>query len=175
MRQWELIGITDRAIEPVEVVHEEEPKRLNLDRLFRQVSEPSVFFWTTDASLRLATLTEAAAQLLQRSAQSAEGRDLLDVIGAGGESLIILEAHVSALQGETATFHLRGSGQDVMCRVAPIRDMSAKVIGTFCYAASRRRATDDEVDIRPATERRRAPRRAPKRQPKHLPEGQEVA
>jgi hypothetical protein len=164
LRQWELIGITDGALEPVDVAPEEEPKRLNLDRLFRQVSEPSVFFWTTDASLRLATLTEAAAQLLQRSPQSAEGRDLLDVIGAGGESLTILEAHVSALQGETATFHLRGSGQDVMCRVAPIRDMSAKVIGTFCYAASRRRATDDEVDLRPE----RAPKRASKRVPKRL-------
>jgi hypothetical protein len=162
LRQWELIGITDGALEPAEAAPEE-PKRLNLDRLFRQASEPSVFFWTTDASLRLATLTEAAAQLLQRSPQSAEGRDLLDVIGAGGESLTILEAHVSALQGETATFHLRGSGQDVMCRVAPIRDMSAKVIGTFCYAASRRRASDDEVDLRPERAAKRASKRVPKR------------
>lgn len=163
MRQWDLIGITDSSPEESASQHEE-PKRLNLDKLFRQVSEPSVFFWTTDASLRLETLTEAAAELLQQSPQSAEGRDLLDVIGAGGESLIILEAHVSALQGETATFHLRSGGQDVLCRVAPIRDMSAKVIGTFCYAASRRRATDEEVDLRPA----RAAKREPKSTPKHL-------
>jgi hypothetical protein len=164
LRQWDLIGITDGAAEG-SASRLEEPKRLNLDKLFRQVSEPSVFFWTTDASLRLETLAEAAAELLQVSPQSAEGRDLLDVIGAGGESLVILEGHVSALKGETATFHLRGGGQDVMCRVAPIRDMSAKVIGTFCYAASRRRATDDEVDLRPA---RVATKRAPKRTPTHL-------
>jgi len=159
LRQWDLIGITDSELAPP-ASREEEPRMLNLDKLFRQFSEPSVFFWTTDAALRLETLTDAAAALLQRSPQSAQGRDLLDVIGAGGESLAILEAHVSALKGETATFHLRGGGQDVLCRVAPIRDMSAKVIGTFCYAASRRRATDDEVDLRPA---RAASERTPKR------------
>ena len=135
---------------------------MNLDRLFSQVSEPSVFFWTTDAALRIATLTDAAAELLQRSPALAQGRDLLDVIGAGGESLTILEAHVSALQGETATFHLRSKGQAVMCRVAPIRDMSARVIGTFCYAASRRRAVDSDSGTQP--------RRVPKRKPNRVPD-----
>ena len=134
MRQWELIGITDN--EPA-WVPPARPHQVDLEQVLREVAGSSVFFWTTDATLRMRTVTPAAAEMLGRTPESSEGRDLLEVVGSEGESLPILEAHVSALYGETTTFILRGAGQSVRCRVAPTRDASGHVIGTFCLAVTR--------------------------------------
>lgn len=134
MRQWELIGITDGVPGWVPPAR---PHQVDLEQVLREVAGSSVFFWTTDATLRMRTVTPAAAELLGCTPESSEGRDLLEVVGSEGESLPILEAHVSALYGETTTFILRGAGQSVRCRVAPTRDASGHVIGTFCLAVTR--------------------------------------
>ncbi|MBA3764937.1 MAG: hypothetical protein H0X05_05430, partial [Actinobacteria bacterium] len=53
-----------------------------------------------------------------------------------------LDAHVAALNGETASFTLEGARATVRCRVAPTHDALDRVIGTFCLAI-----TVDRVDI----------------------------
>jgi hypothetical protein len=133
MRQWELIGITDS--EPwwappkpnpetdVEVFWDDEPGR-------------SVFFWSTDASLRLRTVSLAAAEALGRTPNWCEGRELIEVFGLEGANLPVLEAHVAALNGEPETFSLRTKRGAVQCRVAPTHGVDERVSGTFCIATS---------------------------------------
>jgi hypothetical protein len=139
MRQWELFGITDtdpgwtppRREVPSQVVVE-----LREDR--------PLFFWTTDAALRMRTVTGAAAAHLGLSLYRCEGRDLLEVFGMEGESLAILEAHTAALSGTTAWFTLHGPMGPVRCRVAPRHDANDRVIGTFCLATREK----PDVDLR---------------------------
>jgi PAS domain S-box-containing protein len=137
MRQWELIGITDA--QPVWAPPRKQGSRrenVELDKVLREVASSSVFFWTTDEALRLRTVTPAAAEMLGWTSTACEGRDLLEVVGSEGQSLPILEAHVSALRGETTTFTLRGAGRIVKCRVAPMTE-GEEIIGTFCLAVTR--------------------------------------
>jgi PAS domain S-box-containing protein len=140
MRQWELIGITDAQpvwAPPRKQGGEQEQSRIvELDKVLREVASSSVFFWTTDEGLRLRTVTPAAAEMLGWTSTACEGRDLLEVVGSEGQSLPILEAHVSALRGETTTFTLRGAGRIVKCRVAPMTE-GDEIIGTFCLAVTR--------------------------------------
>jgi hypothetical protein len=128
MRQWELIGITDNEPAP--------PTRrfAAIDTLKRAGEGKPVFFWTTDAALRLRTVTGAAAEVIGMSYARCEGRELLALFGMEGPNLAILEAHVAALNGDTAEFTLFGARGTVRCEVAPTHDALDRVIGTFCLA-----------------------------------------
>ena len=127
MRQWELIGITDTVPEWTP------PRATDVDRILRDAADRSVFFWTTDAGMRLRTVTEAAAEHLGRTAAECEGRDLAELVGEGGA---VIDAHVAALNGRTATFTLKVERGTVRCRVAPTKETDGRVIGTFCLAVS---------------------------------------
>ena len=81
-----------------------------------------------------------------RSARSkVEGRDLIAVFGMEGPNLALLDAHVAALNGETAEFTLEGARATVRCRVAPTHDAVDRVIGTFCLATKVERVDLREV------------------------------
>jgi PAS domain-containing protein len=130
MRQWELIGITDsepwwtppRSADPEpEPVIESEPGR-------------TIFFWSTDESLRMRTVSRAAADLLGVPVSSCLGRDLLALFGMEGTSLFVLEAHVAALEGREGTFKLWNEGQAIECHVAPTHGSDDRISGTFCIA-----------------------------------------
>jgi PAS domain-containing protein len=131
MRQWELIGITDSDpfwtppkpadTEPEVVVTEE--------------AGPTIFFWSTDATLRMRSVSAAAADALGLPVSWCEGRDLLDVFGLDGPNLAALEAHVGALSGEASTFTLRGERDATRCHVAPTHGADGRVSGTFCIAS----------------------------------------
>lgn len=131
MRQWELIGITDhRPAMPVpRPSAPPEPVRL---------VEPGpgapVFFWSTDGALRLIGISDVAADVIGRPAAWCRGRDLLEIFGLEGPNAAILDAHVSALGGEPATFSLRGDRASVRCRVQPVVDSAEKAWGTYCVA-----------------------------------------
>src|SRR6266498_2007167 len=115
MRQWELIGITDS--DP----YWTPPRRIQEERVIDlpviDESGRSVFFWSTDASLRLRTVSSAAAEAIGLPPSLCEGRELLDVFGMEGPNLAVLEAHVTALGGDAGTFTLRGKRGTVRCRV----------------------------------------------------------
>lgn len=137
MRQWELFGITDS--EPTWTA----PRRTEgapKPRLVSVADRPDAFdrlpavFWTTDSALRLRKVTPAAAEHLGLPLRLREGRDILDVFGMDGPNLAILDAHVAALGGETATFTLPGVHGSVLCWVSPTHDGDDRVIGTFCVA-----------------------------------------
>jgi hypothetical protein len=143
MRQWELIGITDTvpttparsrftAAASIEAAGEGHP----------------VFFWTTDTALRLQTITGAASEVIGMAQSRCEGRDLISIFGLEGESLAVLDAHVAALNGETAWFDLQGDRATVRCRVAPTHDAMDRVTGTFCLATA-----VEQVDLRDVPER----------------------
>ena|SRR2546425_5104132 len=135
MRQWELIGITDSqpAWTP--------PRATDVDRVLLAAADRSVFFWTTDSAMRLRTVTAAAAENIGRTTQECEGRSLAELVGP--EGIAVLEAHVTALNGRTATFTLKVEHGRVRCRVAPTKDANGDVVGTFCLAVSW-----EDVDLR---------------------------
>lgn len=143
MRQWELIGITDQvpvmtqpAVRPASPV------------LAEPRSDEPVFFWTTDGALRLQSVSDAAAEVIGRSADACKGRDLLEVFGLEGPNASLLDAHIAALGGDAATFALRGDRVSVRCRVGPVTDGLGKPSGTYCVAMH-----IDDVDVREDTER----------------------
>jgi PAS domain-containing protein len=139
MRQWELIGITDSdpswtpprrpaVPDPTSTVSVAPAHRDELR------GDAPALLWSTDAALRMRSVTPAAAALLGCDPDRCEGRDLLDVFGMEGPSLAVLEAHVAALSDEEGLFTLRGNLEVVRCRVSPMHDELGSVIGTFCIA-----------------------------------------
>ncbi len=143
MRQWELIGITDQ----VPVMSQPVSRSAT-----RELTEPSadepVFFWTTDGALRLQSVSDAAAEVIGRPADTCKGRDLLEVFGLVGPNASLLDAHVAALGGDAATFALRGDRVSVRCRVGPVTDGIGKPSGTYCVALH-----IEGVDVREDIER----------------------
>ncbi len=141
MRQWELIGITDT----VQIPQAPPPPRSrfsNAETIGAVALGHPVFFWSTDTALRVRTLTGAASEVVGMPRSKVEGRDLIAIFGMEGPNLAMLDAHVAALNGETASFTLEGACATVRCRVAPTHDALDRVIGTFCLAI-----TVDRVDI----------------------------
>lgn len=139
MRQWELIGITDQVPAPP-------PPRTRFsgaDSIASVSSGRPVFFWSTDSALVLRTVTGAAAEIIGVPFARCEGRSLLDLFGMEGSNLAILEAHVAALNGETASFVLCGTRGSVRCEAAPTHDEHDRVTGTFCLAVE-----VEDVDVR---------------------------
>ena len=143
MRQWELIGITDQ----VPLVTQPVPRPARLVRTEPSPEEP-VFFWTTDGALRLQSVSDAAAEVIGRSADACTGRDLLEIFGLEGPNAMLLDAHIAALGGDAAMFALKGDRVSVRCRVGPVTDGLGKTAGTYCVAMQ-----VDGVDVREDTER----------------------
>jgi PAS domain-containing protein len=143
MRQWELIGITDQ----VPVMTQPVPHPASRPTVEPSADEP-VFFWTTDGALRLQSVSDAAAQVIGRSADACRGRDLLEIFGLEGPNASLLDAHIAALGGDTAMFALKGDRVSVRCRVGPVTDGLGKAAGTYCVAMH-----IDDVDLREHAER----------------------
>jgi PAS domain-containing protein len=146
MRQWELIGITDTVAIP----QTQPPPRsrfANAETIGVAADGRPVFFWSTDTALRVRTVTGAASEVVGLSRSKLEGRDVIAIFGMDGPNLDLLDAHVAALNGETASFTLEGAHATVRCRVAPTHDARDRVIGTFCLAT-----TVEAVDLREALE-----------------------
>jgi PAS domain-containing protein len=133
MRQWELIGITDTMPAP-QAPPPPRSRFANAESIGAAVEGRPVFFWSTDTALRVRTVTGAATEAIGVSRSRVEGRDLIAIFGMEGPNLALLDAHVAALNGETASFTLEGARATVRCRVAPTHDALDRVIGTFCLA-----------------------------------------
>ncbi|HWC71474.1 MAG TPA: hypothetical protein VG993_09960 [Actinomycetota bacterium] len=133
MRQWELIGITDTVPAP-QTPPPPRSRFANAETIGAAAEGRPVFFWSTDTALRVRTVTGAATEAIGVSRSKVEGRDLIAVFGMEGPNLALLDAHVAALNGETASFTLEGARATVRCRVAPTHDALDRVIGTFCLA-----------------------------------------
>lgn len=144
MRQWELIGITDNVPQPPPPAR----RFVGSDSVNATGEGRPVFFWTTDTALRLRTVTGAASEVIGLPFVKCEGRDLLTIFGMEGPNLDILEAHVAALNGDTAEFMLYGNRGTVRCEVSPTHDAMDRVIGTFCLALEVK-----DVDLRDAADR----------------------
>jgi hypothetical protein len=129
MRQWELIGITDHA----PLMAQSKPRPSPSVRVEPSVEQP-VFFWTTDGALRLQSVSDAAADVIGRPVGMCTGRDLLELFGLEGPNAGLLDAHIAALGGESATFALEGDRVSVRCRVGPVTDGRGKSSGTYCVA-----------------------------------------
>jgi hypothetical protein len=146
MRQWELIGITDTV--PIPQAPPPPRSRFsNAESIGSAGEGRPVFFWSTDTALRVRTVTGAASEVVGMPRSRVEGRDVIAIFGMEGPNLALLDAHVAALNGETAEFTLEGARATVRCQVAPTHDALDRVIGTFCLATSVER-----VDLREAPE-----------------------
>ena len=144
MRQWELIGITDTV--PIPQAPPPPRSRFsNAETIGAAAEGRPVFFWSTDTALRVRTVTGAATEVIGLPFSKVEGRDLIAVFGMEGPNLALLDAHVAALNGETASFTLDGSRATVRCQVAPTHDALDRVIGTFCLATRVERVDLREV------------------------------
>jgi hypothetical protein len=138
MRQWELIGITDRVEMPPPA-----PRFNGIEDIGDASPAHPVFLWNTDTALRLRMVTNVAADLIGKTAARCQGRDLIGLFGMEGDSLAILEAHIAALGGQTVEFLLHGPRSTVRCSAGPTHDGSDRVIGTFCLAIEL-----EDVDVR---------------------------
>jgi hypothetical protein len=129
MRQWELVGITDREWTPpkdppaVDAARERtgegaEPRRL-----------PEVL-WSTDAALRITSAAGVAVELL--GATPLEGLSLLEVFGLEGTGAGVVAAHVEALCGRQAAFTVDLDDSTIRCRAVPLRGDEDTVAGTIC-------------------------------------------
>lgn len=146
MRQWELIGITDTV--PIPQAPPPPRSRFsNAESIGAAREGRPVFFWSTDTALRVRTVTGAASEVIGLGRSKVEGRDVIAIFGMEGSSLSLLDAHIAALNGETAEFTLEGTRATVRCQVAPTHDALDRVIGTFCLAT-----TVERVDLREAPE-----------------------
>ena len=96
----------------------------------------STFFWSTDATLRMKSISAAAATALGLPRSWCQGRDLLELFGLDEPNLVVLEAHVEALNEHPGTFTLRGERGTIRCRVAPTHGVDGRVAGTFCIATA---------------------------------------
>lgn len=143
MRQWELIGITDQI--PMMAQYTPRPSP---SVTVEPTVEESVFFWTTDGALRLQSVSDAAAEVIGRPAGMCAGRDLLELFGLEGPNAGLLDAHIVALGGESATFALEGDRVSVRCRVGPVTDALGKASGTYCVAMH-----VEGIDVRDEIER----------------------
>lgn len=143
MRQWELIGITDN----VPAMHQPTP-RPSPDVTVEPTVDQPVFFWTTDGALRLQSVSAAAAEVIGRPVGMCTGRDLLELFGLEGPNAGLLDAHIVALGGESATFALEGDRVSVRCRVGPVTDGLGKSSGTYCVAMH-----VEGIDVRDEIER----------------------
>jgi hypothetical protein len=143
MRQWELIGITDQ----VPVMPQPMPRPASSVSVEPTSDEP-VFFWSTDGALRLQSVSDAAADVIGRPADACKGHDLLEIFGLEGPNASLLDAHIAALGGDSATFALKGDRVSVRCRVGPVTDGIGKASGTYCVAMH-----IDGIDVREDTER----------------------
>lgn len=137
MRQWELIGITDQA-SPTPVTH----------KTIEDTAEGPAFFWTTDGALRLRGVSHTAAEAIGRPVRWCLGRDLLEVFGLDGPNAGLLDAHITALGGDTAMFTFRGDRVSVRCLVQPVTDAMGRASGTYCLATR-----IENVDVRDEPDR----------------------
>jgi PAS domain-containing protein len=146
MRQWELIGITDTV--PIPQAPPPPRSRFsNAETIGAAANGRPVFFWSTDTALRVRTVTGAASEVVGLPRSRVEGRDLISVFGMEGASLALLDAHVAALNGETAEFTFEGRRATVRLQVSPTHDALDRVIGTFCLAT-----TVESIDLRETPE-----------------------
>lgn len=144
MRQWELIGITDTVPTP-QAPPPPRSRFANAETIGAAAEGRPVFFWSTDTALRVRTVTGAASEVVGLSRSKLEGRDVIAIFGMEGPNLALLDAHVAALNGETAEFTLEGAHASVRCQVAPTHDALDRVIGTFCLATKVERVDLREV------------------------------
>ena len=144
MRQWELIGITDTVPTP-QAPPPPRSRFATAETIGAAAEGRPVFFWSTDTALRVRTVTGAATEAIGLPRSKVEGRDMIAVFGMEGPNLALLDAHVAALNGETASFTLEGARATVRCQVGPTHDSLDRVIGTFCLATKVER-----VDLREA-------------------------
>ena len=132
MRQWELVGITDREWIPPKVP----PASSTTDTAEGRVDVadarrlPEVL-WSTDAALRI-TSSASLAEALLGSPFPIEGHSLLEVFGLEGTGAGVVAAHVEALCGRQAAFTVDLDDSTIRCRAVPLRGDEDTVAGTIC-------------------------------------------
>lgn len=130
MRQWELVGITDREWippkEPSTSIDAAEVREGDADE--RRLPE---VLWSTDAALRI-TSAAGVAEVLLGSPFPIEGRSLLEVFGLEGTGAGVVAAHVEALCGRQAAFTVDLDDSTIRCRAVPLRGDEDTVAGTIC-------------------------------------------
>jgi hypothetical protein len=132
MRQWELVGITDREWIPPK----ESPTSTTIDAADVRVDGADVrslpeVLWSTDAALRITSAAGAVSSLLA-SPVPLEGRSLLEVFGLEGTGAGVVAAHVEALCGRQAAFTVDLDDSTIRCRAVPLRGDEDTVAGTIC-------------------------------------------
>lgn len=114
----------------------EEALRENEARLRLLVSQIPAMVWTTDRQLRVTSIAGAGLQALNLKPEDLEGRFLHEVIEPeddDGESIAI-DAHESALRGESVSFEATWRSQRLHTHVEPLTDEQDVTIGCIGIA-----------------------------------------
>ncbi|MFW6115600.1 MAG: PAS domain S-box protein [Chloroflexota bacterium] len=99
-----------------------------------------VAVWTTDADLRLTSLSGAGVTTAEGEGVEVLGRHLSEMDGLGDRPALIA-AHHQALEGETARLELEVRGRAYDCSVAPVRGRAGETVGCVGLA----------IDVTPRT------------------------
>ncbi|HEX8099544.1 MAG TPA: PAS domain-containing protein [Actinomycetota bacterium] len=142
MKQWDLRGITEegggaatRTAEDTVVTRIVERDvsisvRPNLESLRVLVDQLPAIFWTTDENFKFTSALGAGLASLGLGPNQIVGMNVHDFFQ--GADSPTLEAHRSALEGESVPFHLAWGDRVFQAHTAPLRDAEGRTIGTIC-------------------------------------------
>lgn len=143
MRQWGLRGVTEDLAEPTvrattngagttRVVERDVSisVRPSIDSLRVLVDQLPAIFWTTDETLKFTSALGAGLAGVGLGPNQIVGMRVQDFFQ--GPDSATLEAHRSALRGESTTFRMGWGDRVFQAQVAPLRDAEGQTIGTIC-------------------------------------------
>ena len=142
MKQWDLRGITEetsggavRTADETAVTRIVERDvsvtlRPNLDSVRVLVDQLPAIFWTTDQTLTFTSALGAGLASLGLGPNQIVGMKVHDFFPETDSPM--LEAHRSALGGESAPFHMTWGDRVFRAQAGPLRDAEGRTIGTIC-------------------------------------------
>ena len=100
-----------------------------LEGLARLVDQLPASVWTTDAELRMTSVSGKGLDALGVTADDCVGKTLFEWFNTTDRTLPAIAAHLKALRGESVTFEYEGNGRTFSTQVVPLRNADGAIIG----------------------------------------------
>jgi len=122
-----LIDITDHKLAERAVREKAEHLRLMLEQM------PGVV-WTTDAQLRVTSISGATLEAVNQPPEALLGLPLVNVTQHASDPDLIRDMHQRALRGERLSYETRFATHSYQCHLEPLRDPDDQIVGTVGVA-----------------------------------------
>jgi PAS domain S-box-containing protein len=134
----------------------EEDLRASQAKLALISSQMPAALWSTDADLRVTSATGTLYAQTNRDPNWYIGKPLHELLIAGGASYPAVQAHMRALQGESAQYERVIEGRELEAHVEPLRNMQGQIIGCVGLALDVTERKQAEEALRTSEERYRS-------------------